>query len=239
MLKFIVPVVFISVIIGVSFYLITKDQRDESGTPSPLVSSTEDTNQSDLPADLPREVPKDLPTPSQSPKASANTTEGKIQNLEAIVSELSKRISALEQSPSPIVQLPTSTTSTTTTTSTAKYPLYIPIGTGGGSSAFDWTTINTSEVEIDPADYSGYTNMYLEVELKSYQGNGRAYARLINYTDSTGLAASEVSTTSENYTTVVSSGFKLGSGKKKYRLQLKTLTGYEASTQSVRIKVVF
>lgn len=123
------------------------------------------------------------------------------------------------------------------TPSAKNAPLYIPLGWNASSGAFDWTSVSSQDITIDPADYPGYKNMQLEISLRVFQGNGKAYARLYNNDDNVALLTSEVSTTSQNYNWVISSGFTLSSGKKTYSLQLKSLTGYDAGVQSARIRV--
>lgn len=168
--------------------------------------------------------------------AQSTTIYDLVKNLEKAVEDLKSRVSKLEQTPPPPQppQQPQATQSPTN-----KAPLYIPLGSSGATQALDWTSISSNEVVIDPADYATYSNMYLELSLRAFQGNGKAHARLFNKTDGTALISSEVSTSNQDYTLLTSSGFKLPSGKKTYILQLKSLTGYEATAQFARIKVTF
>lgn len=117
--------------------------------------------------------------------------------------------------------------------------VYIPLGYGGAATSLNYSTIDTYEVSLDPADYPGYSSVSLELSLRVYQGNGTAYARLVDTTDSQPIWQSEVSTTNQNYNWLYSPQFTLPAGKKTYKLQLKTLTGYEAGVQNARLKVIF
>jgi hypothetical protein len=173
---------------------------------------------------LSSELVSGSPTPSTRP----SSLDTRVKSLETQLSQLNSRVAALEISDKSSTQV-----------NSGENVTYIPLGPGSSSSALDWTTVSLPEFTIDPADFSGYTNMYLEVNLRSYQGNGRAYARVINSTDGTAILGSEVSTTSEDYVTVTSGAFKVASTKKTYKMQLKTLTSYEASVQFARIKVVY
>lgn len=159
------------------------------------------------------------------------TLEDRIKLLEASLTVTERRLDIVEKS--------TGVSTGTSVSSSTLPPSYIPLGSGGSSSTTDWTSVDTLDVSIDPADYSGYKSMQLEVSLRTYQGNGRAYARLYNKDDGLAIETSEVSTTSENYNWQNSTAFKLNSGKKTYKIQLKSLTGYEASVQSARIRVNF
>lgn len=116
---------------------------------------------------------------------------------------------------------------------------YIPMGLGGTSSSTDWTVINTQEIEVDPTEFPGYLGANLIVELKVKDGNGMAYARLFNVTDNTPVYSSEVSTSSGDFTPVTSGSFVFATGKKKYRLQLKSLTGYQVDVQLTKVKISF
>lgn len=177
----------------------------------------------------------------QASKTTTTTSSDKTKDLEDRLSSLIARVNQIEavqkNQPSSTSLTSQTQTQSTTSTSTSKAPLYIPLGVTAGSSSTEWATQGSVEIVLDPADYSGYKNMQLEVLLRVFQGNGKAYARLFNHTDGSGITASEVTTTSESYTWVTSSGFTLAGGKKTYRLQLKSLTGYEASIQYARIKV--
>ncbi len=167
--------------------------------------------------------------------------EVRVTKVEESVQDLTGRVDKLEEN-SPGIggsgATPAPTPAPTTAAATSKQSTdYIPMGPGTTSISTDWTIVDYPEVEIDPANFSGYTNMYLEVTFKLLHGNGTGYVRLFNKTDGTAVTNSDVSTSSSSYTSVVSGGFKLVSGKKTYRLQLKSLSGYEVSVQFARIRV--
>ncbi len=150
-------------------------------------------------------------------------------SLEAAVSELKVRISSLENAtPAPAVS------------SSQKAPLYIPLGSGGSGNSRDWVTMPTYEVSIDPAEYTGYSSMKLEVNMRLNEPKATtAYARLFNTTDNSGVTLSEANTSSTSFGIVSSSGFSLAGGKKTYKLQVKTLESGEMFVQDARIKVNF
>ncbi|MCL5784483.1 MAG: hypothetical protein M1142_03975 [Patescibacteria group bacterium] len=160
--------------------------------------------------------------------------ENRVKFLEDQVAILQRQQSNGEVTGTTITPVPTASP-----VSQKQPALYIPLGTGGSSTGSDWTTINTYKITLDPADYPGYSSMQLELSLRVYQGNGKAFARLINSDDGLAVLLSEVSTTFGDYTWVTSSPFTLSSGKKNYKVQLKSLTGYEAGIQNARIKVNF
>ncbi|MDO8498791.1 MAG: hypothetical protein Q7S44_03325 [bacterium] len=164
-------------------------------------------------------------TPGNNSPSTSTDFENRLKKLENSVSSLQKQLSSQ----------PTSTPQT----APLKTPLYVPLGWVGAATSTDWSTISTQEITLNAADYPGYTSMQFEVSLRAYQGNGKAYARIYNNTDGTGVLSSEVSTSSQDYTWVSSGTFSLPSGKKTYRLQLKSLTGYEAGSQNARLKINF
>lgn len=152
----------------------------------------------------------------------------RLKSLESTVANLQVQINVLKNS-----------NTITTTSSVSKSPIYIPLGWVASSTGIDWTSTNQSIV-IDPADYPGYSSMEFDVNLAINQGNGTAYARILDKEDGLAAPLSEVSSTSYDYTWVYSKTFNLPStAKKTYFLQLKTTTGYAALVQNARIKVNF
>lgn len=164
---------------------------------------------------------------------SPDTQDQRISILKQQLTVLQKRVEQLELSGS-------KSTATTTTQSASKVSTYVfSLGKGGSTVKNDWTTVDNLDITIDPSDYSGYKSMQLEVEVKVKDGNGKVFARLFNSSDGTSVSQSEISSSAFDYTWVTSSTFNLSSGKKTFKIQLKSLTGYEAFVQSARIKVNF
>lgn len=157
----------------------------------------------------------------------------KISTLETSVRDLKEQLRIVQ------VQVAAQQSPGTTTSSVTKPPVYVPLGYSGSSPSLEWVTIPGFEVEIDTNEYAGQRAAYLAVQLSVYQGNGRAYARLYNITDNTAIFNSEVSTTNQANTSLISSSFSLASGKKKYQLQLKSSTSYAAQVQQANIKITF
>ena len=193
------------------------------------------------------------PSGSLSQPADSVITEGRLKRLEDAVNTLvgkpsgqtsasvETRLKSLENTVTALqtqVAQQNQPAQQTTQITTKKPPLYIPLGWTGTATTTDWSTITGQSIVLDPADYSGYSSMQLEVYLRDFQGNGKAYARILNSDDGTAVLPSEVTTTSYDYTWVTSSGFTLP-GKKTYKLQLKSLTGYETGVQSARMRVNF
>jgi hypothetical protein len=156
------------------------------------------------------------------------------------VSSLEDRVTAMQRQISQLQTGSGTTTTTQTSTSTVKQPpVYIPLGWVSSSQVMDWATILSQSVTIDSADYPGMTNVQFEARIGNYQGNGTAYARIINTTDGNAILSSQVSAGGSDYTWVTSASFPLASGKKVYAVQLKTNTGYAAQISDAHIKINF
>lgn len=189
----------------------------------------------------PVEVPKTLPGASledtitnvvnklnASPKPQIDSgLDSRLKTVEAGITELKARVSSLEKG-----------TTTTTQTSSSKVPLYIPLGSGGSTASQAYVSMSTYQVTLNPADYTGYSSMQLEVNIRKNQPGEKVYARLYNTTDNTAVS-SEVSTESTTFVWLSSSTFTLPSGQKTYTLQVKVPDGTEAFIQNARIKVNF
>lgn len=206
--------------------------------------------------DGPKEVPLTALSDSSAETASAqtlpspknNTLEERVKALESSITIVNKKIDVLTETLSktssttsnPVVTpIPTSAASPTSSTTGAK-SVYIPIGYGGSSKATsDFQSVTEQEITIDTANYPGYKNAYLEVNLKIDNANGIGEARLFNTTDGTALLGSLISTTSGSYSNKTSGAFNLTNGSKKYNLQLKSSTGYTVSVQLTRIRIDF
>lgn len=116
--------------------------------------------------------------------------------------------------------------------------IYIPLGGGGSTTSQDWADVANAEVWLDMADYANVDKIYFEGFIKVKHGVGKVYARLYDVTHRIGVQGSDIETSSENYTLVESGLLSLWRGKNLYRVQIKSLTGYEAFFDSGRIKIV-
>lgn len=194
--------------------------------PTPQSSLKSSLSQSEIDSSLNDEIPQDSPPPD---------AETRMALLENKLSVLQRRIEILEKGGSL-----TTTSSSNTSSSTSKSPVYVfSLGSGSSTTKQDWTTLENIDITINPDDYPGYKNMVLEVYMKLKDGNGKGFVRLINPTDGLSVIASETTTTAWDYTWVASTEFTLSSGKKTFKFQAKSLSGYEVFVQSARIKVSY
>lgn len=238
------PFVIIPILIilaGLGYWRYTASKQDLA---NPQITSLENA------ASSPMEVPKTLPgatlenrvtsledivvklvpqVNNLKPQTTQNTTslDNRLTAIEAAVTEIKARVSALEKS------------APASSVSNSKYPLYIPLGASGGPwTDTNWNTLNEYQVSINPDNYSSYTGMILEVNFRLVDPTGTGSIRLYNITDSS-VISSEASTSVTSFAVYSTSSFKLPSGTKTYKLQVKSTQGKEIYIQSARIRVNF
>ena len=164
-----------------------------------------------------------------SPKPTTNSSlDSRLNTLEGSITELKARVSSLEnQTPAPAA------------TSSKSSTVYIPLGSGGGPWAnIDWYSMPEYEVSLDPANYPGYSGMVLEVTFRLVEAAGTGSVRLYNVTDSSATSG-QLDTNSSTFALKSSSSFKLATGTKTYKLQVKSTSNKDIFIQSARIKVNF
>lgn len=154
--------------------------------------------------------------------------DSRLKIVEGSITELKARVSSLENaSPAP------------SATSSKNPSVYIPLGSGGGPwGNRDWFSLAEYEISLDGANYPGYTGMVLEVTFRLAEAVGTGSVRLYNTTDSSATSG-QVDTSSTGFTLKTTGSFKLASGTKTYKLQIKSTEGKDLFIQSARIKVNF
>lgn len=123
--------------------------------------------------------------------------------------------------------------------STQPQVIYIPLGGGGSTTSQSWADVGNAEVYVNIDDYTNVDRIYFEGFIKVKHGNGKVFARLYDVTHGIGVQGGEISAGSEDYSLVESGSLSLWSGKNLYRVQIKSLNGYEAFYDSGRIKIIF
>jgi len=133
----------------------------------------------------------------------------------------------------------TETTGKNTTQKTSQpQVIYIPLGGGGATVSRDWADVGNAEIYLDKNDYPNLNKAYFEGFIRVKHGNGKVFARLYDVTHSIGVQGSDIESASESYTLVESGSLNFWQGKNLYRIQVKSLNGYEASIDSGRIKLI-
>lgn len=185
-----------------------------------------------------------------------SSTDNRVKQLEEAVTLLVKKVNDLSAAKTPVVEtrlktledkvtvLQTQVSSPTqapavTPVAVKKAPVYIPLGSGGVRNDQDWWALSSYEISIDPSEYAGYTSMQMEVTMRLWETSGTAFARLYNYTDGKEIQNSEVNVTQDVATLATSYYFQLPTGKKTYRLQVKSTQGFNVELENARIKVNF
>lgn len=210
-------------------------------TTSPVSSQVQDSELVEVPKTLPQATVEDrvksledtitklVPQVNNLKPGSSQTGSSldlRLTNAESAVTELKARVSALEKAtPAPVA-------------ASGKATIYIPLGSSGSAASVDWISLNAFQINLDPAQYPGYSSMQLEVNMRLNQPGGTLYARLYNSTSGT-ATSSEVSSTSTTSSIFTSSTFSLPSGSKTYILQAKTSDSTLGFLDTARIKVNF
>jgi len=115
---------------------------------------------------------------------------------------------------------------------------YLPISTGGQTQNRDWESLSGTDFYFDINDYPGLQEIYFEANVHLFNGNGQAFVRLFDNTHGVGVQGSEVSTTKQLDTAVVSGKVSFYQGKNLIKIQAKTLTADTAIFTSGRLKIV-
>lgn len=240
MIKLVLPVVVVFLLSGFLYFRFFNTSKNSKSVTLPLGVNQQAPSPSPVPANLDQESRfKLLEEATLALKdqikglGGSKDVEARLKTLETLITDLQQRLARLEQTPPPpLSQSPTQTTTKSPT-------IYIPLGSGGSTSDQNWLTIDTYEIGLDPANYPGYASMQFEVNMRLTQKVGTAYARLFNSSDNSAISSSEVSTTSDKFVLLTSSGFKLPSGSKTYKVQLKSSTSTEVQLQNARLRVNF
>lgn len=195
-------------------------------TTAEVSQPTEQPIPAEVPKTLPGIVPTSAPLPTNLPSSNTNALDSKIKALESTVTELKARVAALENSsPAPAAA--------------SKYPLYIPLGSGGGPwGNKGWYSLAEYQEVINADNYSGYANMQLEANFRLTQVSGTGSIRLYNLTDGAAVSP-QIDTATAVFGTQTSGTFRLPSGQKTYTIQIQSTEGIDLSIQSARIKVNF
>lgn len=115
--------------------------------------------------------------------------------------------------------------------------LYIPLGSGSITSK-NYTGLSGVESVIDMANYPNIKSIIFEASMRIPTANGQAYAKLYNVTDSHDVWNSEVYAEGSAGYRAESGEISLASGRKLYRVMMKSTVGYEAILDSARIKIL-
>jgi len=115
---------------------------------------------------------------------------------------------------------------------------YIPIPGAGSTASTTWTNLAGTEFSFSKGDYGGFKEAYFEANMKLFNGNGVAYLRLYDVSNSRAVDGSEISTSSQTSVAVSSGKISLWEGNNTYRIQARSLTADTTYFESGRIKII-
>ncbi|MDP2664202.1 MAG: hypothetical protein Q8P08_02075 [bacterium] len=118
---------------------------------------------------------------------------------------------------------------------------YISLAGPFTSTATDWFDLSGVEAYIDlEKEYGKGASTAWEASLKVAHGNGQAFARLFDVTHGIAVSGSEISTTNNADSKLVTSGnLNLWAGRNLYRVQIKSLNSFEVTFGGGRIKIQY
>lgn len=105
-----------------------------------------------------------------------------------------------------------------------------------GTNSTTWWNVPGMEVTFNIDDYPNYT-AYWEALLRIKDGAGEAWARIYDLDANTPVVGSEIKTSSNTLVRISSGQLKFWSGKRNYRVQLKSLLDPEAVVEDAKIKI--
>lgn len=115
--------------------------------------------------------------------------------------------------------------------------VYIPLGSGSTKSE-DYEELAGVEAVVDLDNYPQVKEVIFEATMKIPTANGKAYAKLYNVTDKHDAWNSETWAEGSSAYRGEAEGVSLASGRKLYRVKMKSTMGYEAVLDSARIKII-
>lgn len=118
---------------------------------------------------------------------------------------------------------------------------YIPLASQSATTEKDWADVPGSEVTFNLAnDYSASAKATFEASLKVAHANGTAYTRLFDDTHKIAVNGSELSVTdSADFIYKISGALSLWSGTNTYKVQIKSLNGFEVTIDNPRLKISY
>lgn len=140
------------------------------------------------------------------------------------------------------IVIPTPTTLTKTVYQTApktktRSVVYVPIPGSGFTTNNVWTDLSGTDFYFNKSDYPGLIAVAFEANLRLFNGNGTAYVQIYDVTHGVGVQGSDVSTSSQASTAVISGSVTFWAGKNLYRIQAKSLTADTAMFDGGRLKI--
>jgi len=173
------------------------------------------------------------PTPVSSPPPTADDSYR--QNLENDIKDLKAKLIQIQSASISATFSPFPTSSPVSQNTTASY---VPVPGSGRLLVYQWTSLPGTEFYFNPADFPGLTEARFEANMKLLNGNGLAFLRLFDLTAGIEIWGSEVQTSSQSDTMMVSSPLTLRSGNHLLCVQAKSLTADTTVFNFGRLKII-
>ena len=140
------------------------------------------------------------------------------------------------------ISIPTPTSRTVNAPAAAtqkvKSTSYLPISGSGSTLNAVWTDLEGTDFYMSTSDYPGLLGVYFEANIKLLNGNGEAYVRIYDVTNSRGVDNSTLKTSSQTSVFASDGPISLWSGFNHYIIQVKSLTADTAYFESGRLKII-
>lgn len=175
-----------------------------------------------------------------------NTTNSNTESVDScgevckkqIADSVSVALSTISATPKEVVK---TVTLTQAPTKLKAQTAYIPIAGPITTTSSDWYDAPGTDFYLNyNTDYGKAAYANWDTSLKVKDGNGIVYARIYDVTNKIAVNGSEVSVSNKgDLTQVVSGGLSFWAGNNLYRIQLKSLNGFEVTFGSGRIKIIY
>ena len=152
---------------------------------------------------------------------------------------ISDKVTELQSNRVGVTSVPTEKAVVKTPTKTKTRTVsYVTVPGSGSTLANSWTDLIGTDFYFNKADYPGLIEIYFEVNMSLFNGNGMAYVQLFDVTHGVGVQGSDVKTNSQTNTLVTSGKVTFWAGKNLVRVQAKSLTADTAIYTSGRLRIV-
>lgn len=115
---------------------------------------------------------------------------------------------------------------------------YINLTNVGLTTRNEWADLSGTDFSFDMGVYGNVKEVRWIPRIKTSASGGEASSRLFDLTNGISVPGSEVSTRNTSFTEVESAAVTLKSSKSTYRVQVKTLSGYETNFEGGKLKIV-
>lgn len=114
---------------------------------------------------------------------------------------------------------------------------YIPLGSGSTTKS-TWENLTATETWIDTSSYGKISEVMFIAGLRNPTKNGQVEAQLYNVTDNHPVWGSHVVMSNNVSQTITSGPIQLDTGKKLYRVQLKSTLSYDAYLDTAKLRIL-